>query len=282
MSTSATPPTPAALPTPSSNPRPFRALSELPARQVRGVLTDIDDTLTRDGRLPAPVYDAIDRLVRAGIAVVPVTGRSAGWAHLIAHHWPVQAVVAESGGLCLHRKGHRLEWIFHDARERIDADRRELADVAAAVIARFPELKLADDNVFRLVDFAIDHSEAVVPPAEPARVQAAIAQIREAGFHARASSVHINAWRGDFDKAPMALHYLSTILGLSADAAREHWCFIGDAPNDESMFAAFPLAVGVANLAPQADRLTHRPRWLTSASHGDGFVEFADHLLSSS
>lgn len=244
------------------------------------MLTDIDDTLTRDGRLPAAVYDAIDRLVRAGIAVVPVTGRSAGWGHLIAHHWPVQAVVAESGGLCLHRDGHRLDWLFHDTRERIATDRRELADVAAAVIARFPELRIADDNPFRLVDFAIDHSEAVVPPADPARVQAAIDQIRAAGFQARASSVHINAWRGDFDKAPMALRYLTDIVGLAPDEAREHWCFIGDAPNDESMFAAFPLAVGVANLAREADRLVHRPRWLTTASHGDGFIEFADHLLS--
>lgn len=268
------------LPDVAAAPPAFLPLADLPAHQVRGVLTDIDDTLTRDGRLPAAVYDAIDRLVRAGIAVVPVTGRSAGWGHLIVHHWPVQAVVAESGGLCLHRSGHRLDWLFHDARERIAADRRELATVADAVIARFHELRIADDNAFRLVDFAIDHSEAVVPPADPARVQAAIAQIRAAGFQARASSVHINAWRGHFDKAPMALRYLTGIVGLTADEARDHWCFIGDAPNDESMFAAFPLAVGVANLAREADRLVHRPRWLTAASHGDGFIEFADHLLS--
>ena len=258
----------------------FRPLAELDARQVRGVLTDIDDTLTRDGRLPAPAYDAIDRLARAGIPVVPVTGRSAGWGHLIIHHWPVDAVIAESGGLCLHRRGRHVEWLFHDARERIDADRRELARAAEAVLARFPELRLADDNAFRLVDFAIDHREAVDPPAEPSRVQAAIAQLRAAGFHARASSVHINAWRGDFDKAPTALRYLTGVLGQSEDAARAHWCFIGDAPNDESMFAAFPLAVGVANLAPQADRLAHRPRWLTRAGHGEGFVEFANHLLA--
>lgn len=244
------------------------------------MLTDIDDTLTRDGRLPAAVHVAIERLVRAGIAVVPVTGRSAGWGHLIAHHWPVEAVVVESGGLCLYRQGPRLEWLFHDSREQIAADRAALATVGDAVLARFPELKLADDNPFRLVDFAIDHSEAVVPPAEPARVQAAIEQIRSAGFQARASSVHINAWRGDFDKAPMAWRLLTTIFGLSEDAVRDHWCFIGDAPNDESMFAAFPLAVGVANLAPQAGHLVHRPRWLTTASHGEGFIEFADHLLS--
>ncbi len=258
----------------------FLSLSEFDARPVRGILTDIDDTLTRDGRLPAEVYAAITRLVAAGIPVVPVTGRSAGWAHLIAHHWPVEAVITESGGLCLHRQRGQLHWLFHDGRARIADDRARLAEVAQRVIAAVPELRIADDNAFRLVDYAIDHAEAVVPAADPARVATAIAMIRGEGFNARASSVHINAWRGDFDKAPMAMHYLEAVLGLAPAAIRDHWCFIGDAPNDESMFAAFPLSVGVANLAPVADRLVHRPRWLTRASHGDGFVEFATHLLA--
>ena len=259
----------------------FRPLAELDARAVRGVLTDIDDTLTRAGRLAAPVYDAIARLVAAGIAVVPVTGRSAGWAHLIVHHWPVEAVVTESGGLCLHWRERQLQWLFHGDRAQIAADRAEMARLADAILAAFPSLQLANDNAFRLVDFAIDHSESVQPPAAPAVVQAAIEQIRAAGFQARASSVHINAWRGHFDKAPMALRYLTEIRGETEAEARAGWCFIGDAPNDESMFAAFPLAVGVANLAPQAHRLSHRPRWLTTADHGEGFIEFANHLLAS-
>jgi HAD superfamily hydrolase (TIGR01484 family) len=264
----------------ASAPAAFEPLSEFDPHGIRGVLTDIDDTLTRDGRLPAEVYSAIARLVAAGIAVVPVTGRSAGWAHLIAHHWPVEAVVAESGGLCLHRDGLQLRWTYHDSRARISDDRARLAQCAQRVLAAIPTLRIADDNAFRLVDYAIDHAESVVPAADPAQVAAAIAMIRGEGFQARASSVHINAWCGDFDKAPMARHYLEAILGLSPAEIVDGWCFIGDAPNDESMFAAFPRSVGVANLAPEADRLTHRPRWLTTASHGEGFTEFAEHLIA--
>ncbi len=258
----------------------FQPLSRFDAAGIHGVLTDIDDTLTRAGRLPPAVYAAIDRLVAVGVAVVPVTGRSAGWAHLIVHHWPVDAVIAESGGVCLHRVADRLEWIFHDDREQIARDRARLAACAERVICAFPRLRIADDNAFRLVDYAIDHAESVQPPADPKDVADAISMLRAEGFQARASSVHINAWSGDFDKAPMALQFLETVLGLSSTQMASQWCFIGDAPNDESMFAAFPRSVGVANLAPVADRLVHRPRWLTQGSHGDGFIELADRLVA--
>jgi hypothetical protein len=46
---------------------------------IRYVLTDIDDTLTVKGRLPAVVFAAMEDLQRSGIRVVPITGRPAGW-----------------------------------------------------------------------------------------------------------------------------------------------------------------------------------------------------------
>ncbi|HYH41749.1 MAG TPA: HAD family hydrolase, partial [Burkholderiales bacterium] len=55
----------------------MRPLAEFPqrARQgLRGVFCDIDDTLTTDGRLTAEAYCAMEKLQRAGLRVVPVTG----------------------------------------------------------------------------------------------------------------------------------------------------------------------------------------------------------------
>jgi hydroxymethylpyrimidine pyrophosphatase-like HAD family hydrolase len=40
-------------------------------------LTDIDDTLTESGRLPAIAYQALEDLREAGLIVIPVTGRPA-------------------------------------------------------------------------------------------------------------------------------------------------------------------------------------------------------------
>ena len=51
---------------------------------AKAVLTDIDDTLTDRGRLPPEAYAALRDLRNAGLLVVPVTGRPAGWCDLIA------------------------------------------------------------------------------------------------------------------------------------------------------------------------------------------------------
>ena len=42
--------------------RPVSSLPADAARNLVGVFTDIDDTITTDGRLPAAAYDALERL----------------------------------------------------------------------------------------------------------------------------------------------------------------------------------------------------------------------------
>ena len=61
------------------------------------VLTDIDDTLTNSGRLPAVAFTALERLRKAGIKTIPITGRPAGWCDHIARMWPVDGLVGENG-----------------------------------------------------------------------------------------------------------------------------------------------------------------------------------------
>ena len=78
----------------------MRPLSEFPVnerRAMRGVLCDIDDTLTTAGRLTAGAYEAMELLQQAALPVVPITGRPAGWCDHIARLWPVAAVVGENG-----------------------------------------------------------------------------------------------------------------------------------------------------------------------------------------
>ena len=73
---------------------------------VEGVLTDIDETVSTEGRLTADAYGALEALKKAGFLVVPVTGRPAGWCDHIARFWPVDAVVGENGAF----------WMWHDAK----------------------------------------------------------------------------------------------------------------------------------------------------------------------
>src|SRR5882762_10411609 len=91
----------------------MRPLGEFPgrvSRALRGVLCDIDDTLTTDGRLTAQAYGALERLHDSGLLVVPVTGRPAGWCDHIARMWPVDGVVGENGAFYMRydAKAHAL------------------------------------------------------------------------------------------------------------------------------------------------------------------------------
>ena len=53
--------------------------------------------LDREGRITAEAYSAMQRLRDAGLLVIPVTGRPAGWCDHIARMWPVDGVVGENG-----------------------------------------------------------------------------------------------------------------------------------------------------------------------------------------
>lgn len=83
----------------------MKSLSEFPVadlRQIRGVLFDIDDTLTTDGQLMPDAYAAMASLKSAGFITVPITGRPAGWCDHIARMWPVDGVVGENGAFYFH------------------------------------------------------------------------------------------------------------------------------------------------------------------------------------
>ena len=76
--------------------QPIQNFPDTRWRAIRYVLTDIDDTLTLGGRLPAAAYAAMERLDAAGVRVVPITGRPAGWCDHMARMWPVAALVGEN------------------------------------------------------------------------------------------------------------------------------------------------------------------------------------------
>ncbi len=61
---------------------------------VRGVLTDIDDTLTSEGAIPMGVVAALAALRAAGLPVIAVTGRPMGWSRAVAEQTPLAAVIA--------------------------------------------------------------------------------------------------------------------------------------------------------------------------------------------
>ena len=118
----------------------LRPLTEWPPERrarVKGVFTDIDDTLTDRGHMEAPVLDALFRLRRAGLLVIPITGRPAGWCDLIARMWPVDAVVGENGAFYFRydQSERRMVRRFVDPPDSRAGKRRRLEKIAEAVLA---------------------------------------------------------------------------------------------------------------------------------------------------
>jgi HAD superfamily hydrolase (TIGR01484 family) len=247
--------------------------------QVDVVLTDVDDTLTQGGKVSATTLDAMERLARGGLRVIPVTGGCAGWCDHIVRAWPVAAVIGESGAFRFQMQpGGGLRRHFVRPLEQLRADQQRLLQIADRALAAVPGARMAADQAYRLADVAIDHSQDV-GPLTASSIATIIEIFEDAGARARASSIHVNAWFGDYDKATMATELLADDLGIDPREQSRRVLFIGDAPNDESLFRACALSVGVANIKPHLNSLTHPPRWVCDAGHGAGFVEMADRVL---
>ncbi len=263
----------------------LRPLIERPTAEwagVKGVLADIDDTLTTHGRLTSPVLHAMERLREAGLLVVPITGRPAGWCDLIARLWPVDAVVGENGAFYFRydHQARRMIRRYVDAPQVRAEHRRRLAAIAETILGAVPGTALAADQPYRETDVAIDYCEDVAPLSEAA-VQEIVRQFEAHGATAKVSSIHVNGWLGQYDKLTMTRWLMSDEFGVDLTGAPEAYIFVGDSPNDVPMFGFFPNAVGVANVRQWAGQCAVLPRWVTRQPYGDGFAELADTLLAS-
>jgi hypothetical protein len=261
----------------------MRALAAMPRetrRAIRGVLADIDETLSTHGRITAQAYAALERLHAAGKWVVPITGRPAGWCDHIARMWPVDAVVGENGAF----------WMRYDATARkfvkrfvVDdqtrrANRARLAAIGERIVAAVPGCALASDQLYRESDLAIDYREDV-PELPREAVDRIVALMEAEGMTAKVSSIHVNGWFGAYDKLSMTRALFAEAFRIDLDREREHYVFVGDSPNDAPMFAYFPNAVGVANIRDFADRIPALPAYITQNESGAGFAEVADLLF---
>lgn len=257
--------------------RPIDTMTKQEAKDVRFILMDIDDTLTTEGKLPAESYAALWMLKEAGLAVVPITGRPAGWCDLIARQWPVDGVVGENGAFVYWEgEGKRLQALTHPAAARNDAP--PLKKALARSLAEVPGCRLSRDQFSRLHDIAIDFAEEEpVLPLEAALKIKGICE--EEGLKAKVSSIHVNAWLGDYDKLGMAKRFLAERFGYDDDRDRKAVLFAGDSPNDEPMFAHFPMACGVANVNRYREILRHPPCFVAREEGGAGFAEIARILL---
>lgn len=253
------------------------------ANLVEVVFADIDDTLTTEGRLPAASYSALWALHDAGLKVVPVTGRPAGWCDHIARMWPVAGVIGENGAFYFRydgEAGRLIRRFLLDDTTRAGLQVR-LAQIRDQILAEVPGTAVASDQDYRIHDLAIDFCEDV-PTLDPVEVTRIVDLFATHGATAKVSSIHVNGWFGTYDKLSMMKIFATEILGVDldrSDAARKA-VYVGDSPNDEPAFRFFDHSIGVANVRDFGSRLEHPPAYVTTARGGEGFAEFARFLLA--
>lgn len=244
-------------------------------RNVRYLFTDIDDTLTTEGRLLPQTYQALWDLFNAGISIIPVTGGSAGWCEHIVRAWPVAAVIGESGAFSVFRRDGQVVFDYwEDGILQAKRQRQHLEAVKALLDQSPSAFRIAHDQPFRVADVAVDIGG--VPSKD---VEILADQIREWGATVAISSIHINTWIGSYDKRAMSERMLDQAFGVDPVTIPSLTAFVGDSRNDAPMFGYIRNSFGVRNIVPILGDLSHRPQWVSSEPAGLGFVDIAAALL---
>jgi len=268
-------------------------------RQIIGVFTDIDDTLTTHQAITPDALQALADIKAAGLAVIPITGRPVGWCapHALGDaarglpKWSVDAMVAENGGVAfapelisenglqpLSNKGEQLSKIYFSDASQLQANQQKMRQVAELILQQVPGSALSGDHAGRETDIAIDYAEVhLLPPDKVAQV---VALFNAHGLQATVSSIHINGWIGSHNKLEAARWMVRTLFGRDLDAELDQWVYVGDSTNDQVMFEHFTHSVGVANIHRFDEQMLHWPRYETVSERGAGFAEVVRALLA--
>lgn len=263
----------------SAVPHPVDTLSPDTCKGIRGVLCDIDDTLTSEGRLTGDAYAALWAARDAGLRVIPVTGRPAGWVDQIARIWPVDGVVGENGGLWFYHRDKKLHRNFAQGADEREYNKRRLKDVQKRILQRVPGAAVASDQPYRELDLAIDFCEDVAPLSE-FDIQAIVREFTLMGATCKVSSIHVNGWYGTFDKWVGCGHLVRDLYGEDLTETTEQWVYFGDSANDEPMFQRFEHSIGVANVRDFLPLMDHHPTYICANKGGAGFAEGMQHILN--
>lgn len=253
-------------------------LSKERASKIEFVLTDIDDTLTNDGVLLPEAYSAMWKLHKAGIKVLPITGRPAGWCEMIARFWPVCGIIGENGAFYFRHVHQEMKRVFSATDAERKSHQKKLQILETEILNSVPGCAVASDQFCRVTDLAIDFCEDV-PRLEDTKISQIVKIFENHGAVAKVSSIHVNGWFGSYDKKTMTLRFLYEEFGLSPSEIQEKCAFVGDSPNDEPLFHFLDLSIAVSNFVPFQEKTKHLPKFIARGEGGHGFSEISEKFI---
>ncbi|MGF1776613.1 HAD-IIB family hydrolase [Vibrio nomapromontoriensis] len=264
------------------NPQPLTAVPTEALKRIQWLLTDVDDTLTWQGTLPAQTLEALTQLKEVGVHVIAVTGACAGWCDQIAKLWPVHSVIGENGAFFMQKdfNGFHTQSVLPIA--TMKHQQTLLMEALSELLRDYPDTDFASDQAFRYCDVAINigQDRSAVDRDTCQELLARIQQLSIAGHKVKAtqSSIHINVWIGEHSKQATSELLLRQQLSQKS-LPLEHITYIGDSLNDESMFSWLPMTFGVSNITRWLPQLSTKPSYITDSSGGYGFSELAASII---
>jgi HAD superfamily hydrolase (TIGR01484 family) len=239
---------------------------------IRLIATDMDGTLTASSKFTSLLLQTFEDLKAAGIQVLIVTGRSAGWVSGLAHYLPVVGAIAENGGLfypCDSETSLALTPI-----NDIIIHRQQLAATFAQLKQQFPQIQESTDNRFRITDWTFDVAGL---SSDEIKILASLTQAMGWGFTYSNVQCHIKPPAQD-----KAVGLIKVLQEYFDELTLEQVVTVGDSPNDESLFDPryFPFSVGVANVSHYLDKLQHKPTHITNGAEAEGFCELARMIIA--
>ena len=258
-------------------------ISSLSLSEIRYIFTDVDGTLTTRDKISAITYQSLWNLQSAGFHIIPVTGRPAGWCELIARQWPVHGGIGENGAFYFRHHQNSMKRNFYASKVERQKYSEQLNQIEKEVLQKVPRSQVASDQFSRLFDLAIDFAEDVKPPLPETEIRKIVEIFESHGATCKVSHIHVNGWFGSQEKGTACFDYAKRELNLnSAEEIQSQCLYVGDSPNDEPLFERFQQSVGVANVLEYQSFMKSLPKYITPSKEGDGFVELAQHLLTSS
>lgn len=242
-------------------------------KNIRLIATDMDGTLTQNGKFTPALLQAFEDLNQANIQVIIVTGRSAGWVSGLANYLPIVGAIAENGGLFYPSNNEAP--ITLTSISNLSAHRQHLKRVFQKLQLEFTQICESSDNVFRITDWTFD-----VRGLSLIQLQEMSKRCHGLGWGFTYSNVQCHIKPLDQDKANGLMQVLQKYF---PQYTLEQVACVGDSPNDEALFnpSYFPISVGVANVLEYANQLKYQPAYITAAGEGEGFCELAREILSS-
>jgi len=241
---------------------PLEGLSRIELESIQLIISDVDDTITSQGRLRPCALEALESAERKGYRTVLLSGGSAGWCEVYLRQWPVYMVIAESGAVLMYRdeKGN-IQYQQNPCITEEDSKKRE--DLLKMIGHEY----LSSDQYARLYDIAVDLSRTPADRLDDIRKAA-----QAMGAHYAQSSIHLNIWFGDYSKRKGLIGFME-LCGIDEETLKNTSIYLGDAQNDEEMFDLIPLSVGMKSVADNREAFRYLPAFIAEGYGGEGFAE---------